>query len=71
MKLHFPRLRTKYESTVHSDETIDKVIELFYTLKDNRSSVIAEMAGIKTFQVSKILNKYDKATKEFEKTRQV
>ena len=33
----------KYNSKIHSDETIDKVIELFYTLKDNRSGVIAEM----------------------------
>ena len=59
----------KYNSKIHSDETIDKVIELFYTLKDNRSGVIAEMVGIKAFQVLKILNQFDDNVKKFEKER--
>lgn len=59
----------KYNSKIHSDETIDKVIELFYTLKDNRSGVIAEMVGIKAFQVLKILNQFDDNVKNFDKER--
>lgn len=67
MKLSQRKERTyKYGSKIHSEETIDKVIELFYTLKDNRSSVIAEKTGVKTFQVLEILNRYDDNTKKFE-----
>ena len=59
----------RYNSKIHSDETIDEVIRLFYTLKDNRSSVIAEKAGVKTYQVLQILNRYDDNTLKFERER--
>lgn len=59
----------KYGSKVHSDETIDTVIELFYTLRDNRSSVIAEKTGIKPYQVLEILNKFDDNAIKFERER--
>ena len=59
----------KYGNKIHSDETIDNVIRLFYTLRDNRSSVIAEKTGIKPYQVLEILNRYDDNTKQFERER--
>ena len=59
----------KYNSKIHTDEKIDEVIDLFYTLKDNRASIIAEKAGIKPYQVLKILNRYDNNTKQFERER--
>ena len=59
----------RYNSKIHSDETIDKVIELFYTLKDNRSSVIAKKAGVKPYQVLSILDRYDDNTIKYERER--
>lgn len=59
----------RYNSKIHTDETIDKVINLFYTEKDNRSSVIAEMTGLKPCQVLKILDRYDDNVKKYERER--
>lgn len=59
----------KYGSKIHSDETIDKVIELFYTLKDNGSVAIAKIVGLKPHHVLNILNKYDDNTIKFERER--
>lgn len=60
----------KYGSKIHSDETIDEVIRLFYTEKDNRSSEIAKKAGVKPYQVLEILNKFDDNTLKYERERQ-
>ena len=59
----------KYGSKLYSNEMIDKVIELFYTLKDNRSSVIGDKVGLSGSQVLGILNRYDDNTKKFERER--
>lgn len=59
----------KYGSKIHSDEMIDRVIELFYTLKDNRSSIIAEKTGIKPYQVLGIINRYDENVIKYERER--
>ena len=59
----------RYNSKIHSDETIDNVINLFYTEKDNRSSEIAKKAGVKPYQVLEILNRYDDSTIKYERER--
>ena len=59
----------KYNSKIHTDEKIDEVIDLFYTLKDNRASIIAEKAGIKSYQVLEILNRYDDTARNYERIR--
>ena len=59
----------KYGSKTHTDEKIDEVIDLFYTLKDNRASIIAEKAGIKSYQVLEILNRYDDTARNYERIR--
>ena len=63
------QMKYKYGSKIHSDETIDKVIELFYTLKDNGSVTIAKIVGLKPHHVLNILNKYDDNTIKFERER--
>ncbi len=63
------KMNYRYGSKLYSNETIDKVIELFYTLKDNRSSVIGDKVGLSGSQVLGILNRYDDNTKKFERER--
>lgn len=65
------KINYRYGSKLYSNETIDKVIELFYTLKDNRSSVIAEKVGLKVSQVLGILNRYDENVKKYEIERKI
>jgi len=59
----------KYGSKIHSDETIDKVIELFYTEKDNTSASIAKLANVTSAQVLNILNSFDDNVKNYERIR--
>ena len=59
----------KYGSKIHSDETIDKVINLFYTEKDNTSASIAKLANVKPYQVLQILNRYDETATNYEQIR--
>lgn len=59
----------KYGSKLYFNETIDKVIELFYTLKDNRTSVIGKEVGLNSRQVSGILDRYDDNVKNFQKMK--
>lgn len=53
------KIKYNYGSKLYSDEKIDEIIQLFYTLKDNRSSVIAEKVGLRPCQVLGILDRYD------------
>ena len=59
----------KYGSKIQSDETIDKVIELFYTEKDNTSASIAKLANVTSAQVLNILNSFDDNVKNYERIR--
>lgn len=59
----------KYNSKLYSDETIDKVIELFYTLKNNSSGEIGKLVGLKGYQVLGILDRYDDNVKKYERER--
>lgn len=59
----------KYGSKLHSNEIIDKVIELFYTLKDNRASVIGKEVGLSPKQVLRILDIYDDNVKNYNEKR--
>ena len=63
------KMKYKYGSKLYSDEKIDEIIELFYTLNDNRSSVIAEKVGLRPCQVLGILNRYDDNTIKYERER--
>jgi len=59
----------KYGSKIHTDETIDKVINLFYTEKDNTSASIAKLANVTSAQVLQILNRYDETATNYERIR--
>ena len=59
----------KYGSKIHSDETIDKVKNTFYTEKDNTSASIAKLANVTSAQVLNILNSFDDNVKNYERIR--
>ena len=59
----------RYNSKIHTDETIDKVIELFYTEKDNTSASIAKLANETSAQALNISNSIDDNEKNYERIR--